>query len=216
VSTFDQAAQTAFKSALLAQFPSASDVRLTVSAASIRVDATLVLATEAAAASAAERLRTTPQTTMQEQWFASAGVTLEAAPIVGTIAAEQVVAAGGGTGSLPGASTDAQTAEEASAAAAAHERNIIIGASVGGVVALLLVLACCLGPRLARRSKGVPGEAIAQPVGVQTSVDPSSVDPQTSLMTESARMSTSAIELELSELDESLDDPEAAQAKGWA
>ena len=73
---------------------------------------------------------------------------------------------------------------------------------------------CCLGPRLARRSKGVPGEATAQPVGVQTSVDPSSVDPQTSLMTESARMSTSAIELELNELDESLDDLEAAQTTG--
>ena len=105
VASFDA---PAFRSALLAKFTDAVDVRLAVSAASVRVNATIVMPSIAAANVAADAIRNTPVATMQEEWFGAGGrvgdggggggatIRLEAAPVVeGIVASEEVYSAAG-------------------------------------------------------------------------------------------------------------------------
>ena len=95
VASFDA---PAFRSALLAKFTDAVDVRLAVSAASVRVNATIVMPSIAAANVAADAIRTTPMATMQAEWFGSGeggGFQLEAAPVVESVASEEVDAVAG-------------------------------------------------------------------------------------------------------------------------
>ena len=88
VASFDQAG---FRSALLSQFSEAEDVTLTVTPGSVNVVATLIMRSRASAESAANRIATTPTSTMQSNWFGSvnggAGVVIENTPSATTTVA---------------------------------------------------------------------------------------------------------------------------------
>jgi hypothetical protein len=79
VGSFDR---EGFRSSLMATFPSASRVTLTVTAASIGVLAELDFTGKDAATAAATKINTTPVATMQSSWFASVrgGVSIENVP----------------------------------------------------------------------------------------------------------------------------------------
>ena len=79
VGSFDR---EGFRSSLMATFPSASRVTLTVTAASISVLAELDFTGKDAATAAATKINTTPVATMQSSWFASVrgGVSIENVP----------------------------------------------------------------------------------------------------------------------------------------
>jgi hypothetical protein len=73
VETFDR---EGFKKALLAVFPTALDVTLTVTPASIKVVSAMDFASTADAASAVTTINTTPVAEMQSAWFAPNGLTV--------------------------------------------------------------------------------------------------------------------------------------------
>lgn len=81
VANFDQ---DGFRAALLRQFSDATDVVLTVAAASVRVDARLIFATLLAANAARTTITNTPKATMQISWFGTlnggAGLVLTVPP----------------------------------------------------------------------------------------------------------------------------------------
>lgn len=63
----------AFKTALLAEFPSATKIDLRFTSGSITVVAEMEFSTEGSARAAANKVDTTPVSTMQSVWFASVG-----------------------------------------------------------------------------------------------------------------------------------------------
>ena len=129
MASFDDTKQASLKAALLAQFPAASDVLITVEPASIRVNATLVLSSSSDADAAVQKLQMTPVADMQGTWFASVGVTLEGPPTVGAVYTE------GAEG--PAADGMAQTA---GAGEGTQDTEWVIGAVTGGVVGGVVLL----------------------------------------------------------------------------
>ena len=77
VETFPRAK---FKAALLARFPKASRVELTITAASIQVDATMSFPSVWDASGAIQSASKTTAETMQTTWFPGLGITLTGKP----------------------------------------------------------------------------------------------------------------------------------------
>ena len=155
MATFDAAG---FKAALLVQFPSATDAILNVTAASIRVEATLVLPTQLGSEYAVAKLRTAPLATMQAQWFLPVGVTLEAAPVVGDVRTQQ-------TAQRPtlGFGTDSGDPDGSVAAQSVEDDGGGSGATVGVGVGVALIIVAGLAYfyftvvcRRRARAKGPP------------------------------------------------------------
>lgn len=90
VETFDK---DGFRAALLNVFASAINIKLTVTPASVSVDAQIDFATKDAADSAATTINTTPVAQMQSTWFAAVDITIENTPSASVAIAPTATAA---------------------------------------------------------------------------------------------------------------------------
>jgi len=146
VASFDE---VGFRAALLAQFTDADEVTLTVSAASVNVDAVLVMRNLASATSAATTIESTPPVAM-EGWFANvnggAGVTIENQPSA-TMTQKLYVAAPSlpPPSSPPTASDEALITSASALAVAADVSFVILGAIA--MVSMVAAALCSLRHR---------------------------------------------------------------------
>ena len=140
VDSFDTTLQVAFKEVLLERFPLATDVLITVQSASIRVTATLVLATRTDADDAIKKLRTTSEVEFQKEWFDPLLVTLEGPPTVGNVYSIPLAIGAVGTAGTT-AGEDANALNSAQTAAEDAARASIIAGVLGGIIGLFFICA---------------------------------------------------------------------------
>ena len=130
VETFDK---DGFRTALLNIFTSAVNIKLTVTPASVSVDAQIDFATKDAADSAATTINATPVAQMQSTWFAAVDITIENNPSASVAIAPTATAA------VAEAVAAASNASTSSGLNAGEVFGVLAGVVAVGLVALCLI-----------------------------------------------------------------------------